>query len=190
MLGVRLLCNDRGCMELFVCPQQTSYLIWPGMVWASKDERWNKTSVCFTAERIKPVNSISLHSEFYPPILTISISANRKTALAGFNNAFLSRGSPLGGKTLLERGGGFGTARGHGEVWSLSLEVTSGINSEQLLLNMKHYKSVSRVDYCSTKSSAEVCRAKSPCAGGMLGVSSSGKGSFSALGNRNTKQRK
>lgn len=190
MLGVRLLCNDRGCLELFVCPQQTSYLTWSGMVWASKDERWDKTSVCFTAERIKPVNSISLHSEFYPPILTISISANRKTALAGFSNAFLSRGSPLGGKTLLERGGGFGTARGHGEVWSLSLEVTSGINSEQLLLNMKHYESVSRVDYCSTKSSAKVCRAKSPCAGGMLGVSSSGKGSFSALGNRNTKQRK
>lgn len=62
------------------------------LVWACKDKRWTKTSVCFTA------GSISLHSEFYPPILTVSTFAKRKTALAGFNNAFLSQGSPLGGK--------------------------------------------------------------------------------------------
>lgn len=98
VLGVRLLCDDSGCLELFVCPQQTSYLPWFGLV---KISGAIKTTVCFTAERTETVNSISLRSEFYPPILTISTFANRKTALAGFNDVFLSRGSPLGGKTEL-----------------------------------------------------------------------------------------
>lgn len=44
------------------------------------------------------MNSISLHSEVYLPILPVSTFAKRKTALAGFNEAFLSQGSPLGGK--------------------------------------------------------------------------------------------
>lgn len=83
------------------------------------------------------MNSISLHSEVYLPILPVSTFAKRKTALAGFNEAFLSQGSPLGGKRYRKELQPRNRER-HGEVWSLSLEVTSGINSDQLLLNVKH----------------------------------------------------